>query len=206
MPTGPLSGIRVLDLSRLLPGPYATLVLADLGAEVVKVEDPEGGDYLRNLPPLAVGADDEEGGSGMYRALNRGKTSIVIDLKSPEGPALLARLCAKADVLVDGFRPGVLEKFGLGPAALVERFPRLIVCSITGFGRTGPWKDRAGHDIGYLALSGALARCGESPDVAPRLPGVQLADLMGGAQGLGDGLGNANTGGLFEITTFAQTS
>ena len=171
MAPGPLSGVRVLDLSRLLPGPCATLVLADLGAEVVKVEDPEGGDYLRHLPPLT----SDEGGGGMFAALNRGKTSIVIDLKSPDGPALLAKLCAKADVLVEGFRPGVLEKFGLGPAALVERFPRLIVCSITGFGRSGPWKDRAGTTsatsrsrVRWLAVAAHLRQRPASPGCSSR--------------------------------------
>ena len=139
MGAGPLSGVRVLDLSRLLPGPYASLVLADLGAEVVKVEDPEAGDYLRHLPPLT----DDASGGGMFAALNRGKQSLVLDLKASGGPALLLRLCARADVLLEGFRPGVLEKFGVGPEALRAKFPRLIVCSISGFGRTGPWKDRA---------------------------------------------------------------
>lgn len=174
----PLSGVRVVDLSRLLPGPYASLLLADLGADVLKVEDPEAGDYLRNLPPLV----DEASGGGMFAALNRGKRSLVLDLKAPGGPALLRRLLAGADVLLEGFRPGVLEKFGLGPAHLCAEFPRLVVCSITGYGRTGPWKDRAGHDIGYLALAGVLARCGDSPARAPALPGVQLADVMGGGQ------------------------
>ena len=178
---GPLSGVRVLDLSRLLPGPYATLVFADLGADVVKVEDEGAGDYLRHLPPLAPASASGEPG-GMFAALNRGKRSIALDLKKPAGAELFARLCAQADVLVEGFRPGVMARLGFSPESLCARFPRLIVCSISGFGQTGPWAQRAGHDIGYLALSGALARCGESSETAPRLPGVQLADLMGGAQ------------------------
>ena len=174
----PLSDVRVLDLTRLLPGPYATLVLGDLGAEVIKVEDPAPGDYLRHLPPLA------EGGSsgGMFAALNRGKRSIVIDLKAQGGATLLRRLCARADVLVEGFRPGVMARLGLAPAALCADFPRLVVCSISGYGQTGPWCGRAGHDIGYLALAGVLDRCGDDPAAAPSLPGVQLADVMGGAQ------------------------
>jgi alpha-methylacyl-CoA racemase len=171
----PLSGIRVLDLTRLLPGPYATLVLSDLGAEVVKLEDPALGDYLRNLPPL-TGA----GNGGMFAALNRGKRSISLDLKASEGPALLRKLARAADVLVEGFRPGVLERLGCAPAQLCEENPRLVCCSITGFGQTGPWRDRAGHDIGYLALAGVLSRCGTGE--LPQLPGVQLADLFGGAQ------------------------
>ena len=149
----------MLDLSRLLPGPYATLVLSDLGASVVKVEDPEAGDYLREISP------------GMFAALNRGKRSIVLDLKSPEGGAQLGSLCAHADVLVESFRPGVLERL------LAPPWPgRLVVCRISGFGQSqSPWRDRAGHDIGYLALSGVLARNG-------CVPAVQLADLFGGAQ------------------------
>jgi len=169
--------VRVLDLTRLLPGPFATLLLADLGADVVRVEDPAAGDYVRHLPPL--GAD---GQGGMFAALNRGKRSIAIDLKDAAGVRLLRALCAKADVLVEGFRPGVLERLGLAPARLVEENPRLIVCSISGYGQSGPWRERAGHDIDYLALSGALSRCGESAGAPPRLPGVQVADVMGGAQ------------------------
>ena len=171
----PLAGIRVLDLTRLLPGPYATLVLSDLGADVVKVEDPQLGDYLRHLPPLTDG-----GGGGMFAALNRGKRSLALNLKEPDGPALLRRLAARADVLVEGFRPGVLAKFGCSPTELCEHNPRLVACSISGFGQTGPWRARAGHDIGYLALAGVLARCGTGE--RPELPGVQLADLFGGAQ------------------------
>jgi len=136
---GPLSGIRVLDLTRLIPGPYCSLVLSDLGADVVKVEDPEAGDYLREVSPR------------MFAALNRGKRSIALDLKSDPEP--LRTLCAAADVLVEGFRPGVLER--LAPFVLQD-FPRLVVCRISGFGQTGPRRDRAGHGIGYLALSGAL--------------------------------------------------
>ncbi len=175
--------MRVLDLTRLLPGPLATLLLADLGADIVKVEEPGGGDFLRHLPPLT-----SDGTGGMFAALNRGKRSIEIDLKSAEGARLLRALCAKADVLVEGFRPGVLERLGLSPQMLLEEFPRLIVCSISGFGQTGPWRERAGHDIGYLALSGALARCGADGLLPPQLPGVQIADVMGGAQSAAIGI------------------
>jgi alpha-methylacyl-CoA racemase len=180
----PLAGVRVLDLTRLLPGPFATLLLADLGADVVKIEDTGAGDYLRHLPPLTSskgpGSDDEMG--GMYVALNRGKRSIAIDLKTPAGLSILKRMCARADVLVEGFRPGVMARLGLAPEELCKEFPRLIVCSLSGYGQTGPWSGKAGHDIGYLALSGALSRCGDDPTTAPQLPGVQLADVMGGAQ------------------------
>jgi alpha-methylacyl-CoA racemase len=162
---GPLAGIRAVDLTRLYPGPYATLLLADLGAEVVKVEDAAEGDLLRGLPE-------------QFEALNRGKRSIAIDLKAREGPALLRRLCARADVLIEGFRPGVLERLGCSPSALSAEFPRLVICSLTGFGQTGPLRGRAGHDIGYLALGGVLSRCGLGE--GPALPGAQFADFFGG--------------------------
>ena len=154
----PLSGVRVLDLSRLLPGPYASLVLSDLGADVVKVEDPDPGDYLRAISP------------GMYAALNRGKRSIVLDLKTAQGAAQLRSLCARADVLIESFRPGVLERLGF--SSLLAAPERLIVCRISGYGQEGPWRDRAGHDIGYMARVGALARGGFS--------GLQIADISGG--------------------------
>jgi alpha-methylacyl-CoA racemase len=159
--SGPLEGIRVLDLSRLLPGPYASLVLSDLGADVVKVEDPEPGDYLREIS------------AGMFAALNRGKRSIVLDLKTPDGAAELRRLCAVADVLIESFRPGVLERLGFSD--LLANPGRLVICRISGFGQSGPWRDRAGHDIGYAALAGIVAR-------NRGLPAVQLGDLFGGAQ------------------------
>jgi alpha-methylacyl-CoA racemase len=147
----------VLDLSRLLPGPYCSLLLSDLGADVVKVEDPAPGDYLRALSPQ------------MFAALNRGKRSIVLEL--PAKAAILRELASRADVLVESFRPGVLERL------LPEPWPaRLVVVRISGFGQApSPWRERAGHDIGYIALAGILARNGA-------LPGVQLADLFAGAQ------------------------
>jgi len=157
----PLDGVRVLDLSRLLPGPYASLVLSDLGADVVKVEDPDPGDYLREISP------------GMFAALNRGKRSIVLDLKSPEGAAQLRQLCAAADVLLESFRPGVLERLGF--ADLLREPRRLVICRISGYGQSGAWRDRAGHDIGYVGLAGVIARNGD-------VPAVQLGDLFGGAQ------------------------
>jgi len=157
----PLDGVRVLDLSRLLPGPYASLVLSDLGADVVKVEDPDPGDYLREISP------------GMYAALNRGKRSIVLDLKISSGAAELRRLCAVSDVLIESFRPGVLERLGF--ADLLADPGRLVICRISGYGQRGPWRDRAGHDIGYVALAGIVARNGG-------VPAVQLADLFGGGQ------------------------
>lgn len=169
----PLAGVRVLDLSRLLPGPYATLVLADLGAEVVKLEDPRGGDYLRHLPPLAGDA------SGAFQVLNRNKRSLALDLKAPGGAAALLRLARAFDVLVESFRPGVLERLGAGHAALRAANPRLVLCAITGYGQEGPYRDLAGHDLNYAAIAGALALNG--PPEAPLPFGVPPADVAGGA-------------------------
>ncbi len=169
----PLAGVRVLDLSRLLPGPYATLVLADLGAEVVKVEEPRGGDYLRWIPPLA-GAQ-----SGAFHALNRNKRSLALDLKAEGGAAVLRRLARSFDVLVESFRPGVLERLGVGQEALRAENPRLVTCAITGYGQDGPYRDLAGHDLNYCAIAGALAVNG--PAEAPLPYGVPPADVTGGA-------------------------
>ncbi len=169
----PLAGIRVLDLSRLVPGPYCTLVLADLGADVVKVEELPGGDYLRWIPPLA----GEQ--SGYFHALNRNKRSLRLDLKKPEGAAALRRLTRRFDVLVESFRPGVLENLGLGYGELRKENRGLVFCSITGYGQDGPYRDRAGHDLDYCALAGVLGLNG--PPEAPLPLGVQVADVAGGA-------------------------
>jgi crotonobetainyl-CoA:carnitine CoA-transferase CaiB-like acyl-CoA transferase len=169
----PLAGVRILDLSRLLPGPLTTLVLADLGAEVDKIEDAGAGDYLRLAPPHA------DGTSVVFHALNRGKRSAVIDLKHPAGRAALERALARYDVLFEQFRPGVLDRLGLGHARLRELFPRLIVCALTGYGQNGPLRDRAGHDLNYLARGGVLGTMGP-PGAPPALPGFQMADIGGG--------------------------
>jgi crotonobetainyl-CoA:carnitine CoA-transferase CaiB-like acyl-CoA transferase len=169
----PLQGLRVLDLSRLLPGPYATLVLADLGADVVKLEDPSGGDYLRYMPPMA----GEQ--SGWFHALNRNKRSLGLDLRRPEGPPTFLRLARRFDVVVESFRPGVLDRLGIGWEALSRENPRLVLCSISGYGQDGPYRDRAGHDIDYVALAGVLALNG--PPERPVPPGVQVADVAGGS-------------------------
>ncbi|MBC7976741.1 MAG: CoA transferase, partial [Myxococcales bacterium] len=169
-----LDGIRILDLSRLLPGPFLTMVLADLGADVVKIEDPRLGDYMRQFPPAKGGI------SGRYLAVNRGKRSIVLDLKTAAGRDALLRMAAQADVVVESFRPGVMDKLGVGYAALAQANPGIVMCSISGFGQTGPYVDRAGHDLGYIALAGVLAMGGEAGG-APMMPGVQIADLAGGA-------------------------
>ena len=169
-----LTGIRVLDLSRLLPGPFLTMVLADMGADVVKVEDPKLGDYLRAFPPAKGGM------SGRFLAVNRGKRSIALDLKDAAPKATFLAMVEKADVVVESFRPGVMAKLGLGYDALAARNPKIVLCSISGFGQTGPYVDRAGHDLGYIALAGVLAMGGAAGG-APSMPGVQIADLAGGA-------------------------
>jgi crotonobetainyl-CoA:carnitine CoA-transferase CaiB-like acyl-CoA transferase len=169
----PLLGIRVLDLSRLLPGPYASLVLADLGADVVKIEDRGGGDYLRWMPPLAGQQ------SGAFHALNRNKRSLALDLKAPGGPGVLQRLAASADVVLESFRPGVLERLGVGWEALRQANPRLVLCSISGYGQEGPYRALAGHDLDYCAIAGVLAVNGPADRPVPL--GIQAADLCGGA-------------------------
>lgn len=163
----------MLDLTRLLPGPFATLVLTDLGAQVDKVEDPHGGDYLRHMPPQ-VGDQN-----AAFLALNRGKRSIVLDLKRPEGRDALLAMLARYDVLIEQFRPGVLDRLGLAHDELRRRFPRLVIAAITGYGQTGPLAHRAGHDINYLARSGILGLTGPE-DAPPQPPGFQLADVSGG--------------------------
>lgn len=171
---GPLNSVRVLDLSRLLPGPFCSLILSELGADVVKVEDTTIGDYLRLFPPQKGGL------GGAFYAVNRGKRSISIDLKKPEGRDLLLRMIPDYRVVLESFRPGVLERLGLGYEVLSSVRPDVVLCSITGYGQDGPLKDRAGHDINYLALAGVLA-AGGVKDGRPALPGVQIADVAGGA-------------------------
>jgi len=149
-------------------------VLADLGADVIKIEAPGAGDYMRNMPPTKAGM------SGGYWALNRDKRSVELNLKNAEDCERFLKLSERADVILESFRPGVLDRLGIGYDVLAKRNPSIIVCSISGFGQTGPYAHRAGHDIGYLALSGALALGGE-PDGKPALPGVQIADIGGGA-------------------------
>lgn len=170
-----LRGIKVLDLSRLLPGPFLTMIFADMGADVVKVEDPRMGDYLRGMPPLHA-----SGMSGRYLAVNRGKRSIALDLKVAAARDAFLKLVDTADVLVESFRPGVMDKLGLGYATLAARNPAIIVCSISGYGQTGPYALRAGHDLNYIATAGVLAMTGPTGG-APQMPGVQIADMAGGA-------------------------
>jgi alpha-methylacyl-CoA racemase len=169
----PLTGVRVLDLTRLLPGPFCTMLLADMGADVVKVEEPGGGDYLRWTPPLAGGQ------SALFNAINRNKRSITLNLKSSAGHDLLLRLVENADVLVEGNRPGVMARLGLGWDALHARNPKLVMCSITGYGQDGPFASRAGHDLNYMATAGALGLNG-AIDGPPVPLSVQVADIGGG--------------------------
>ena len=168
-----LDGVRILDLTRLLPGPFASLVLADLGAAVDKMEDPHGGDYARISGP-PIGAQ-----SALFHTLNRGKRSLVLDLKRPEGVAAFKRLVPRYDVVFEQFRPGVLDRLGVGHRTLLELNPRLVVCALTGYGQTGPLRDRAGHDLNYLGRAGLLGMQGPA-GALPQIPGFQLADVSGG--------------------------
>lgn len=170
----PLTGVRVLDLTRLLPGPFATLVLADLGADVVKVEAPGAGDYMRAMPPAKGGM------SGGFWAVNRGKRSIVLDLKDDADRDRFLDMVESADIVIESFRPGVIDRLGVGYAALRERNPKIVLCSISGYGQDGPYEQRAGHDINYIGLAGVLALGGDAGG-PPLVPGVQIADLAGGA-------------------------
>jgi crotonobetainyl-CoA:carnitine CoA-transferase CaiB-like acyl-CoA transferase len=171
--SSPLAGIRVLDLTRLLPGPLATLVLADLGAAIDKIEDPDVGDYARVLPPIVAGQ------GAAFHALNRGKRSAVLDLRRREGVLAFERLVPRYDVVLEQFRPGVLDRLGIGHARLLALNPKLVVAALTGYGQSGPLRDRAGHDLDYLARAGLLGLQGPE-DGKPQIPAFQLADVSGG--------------------------
>jgi alpha-methylacyl-CoA racemase len=166
----PLFGVRVLDFSRLLPGPFASQILVDLGAEVIKIEDSQG-DYIRYSPPLAL-----DGNSALFHAINRGKKSIQLDLKNSSDKLVFAHLLKSSDVLIEGFRPGIMEKLGFSPRQLLLDYPHLIVCSISGYGQDGILAMRAGHDINYLAQAGILG-LSDKPNIIP----IQVADLAGGS-------------------------
>ncbi len=169
----PLTGIRVLDLTRLLPGAFCTMLLADMGADVIKVEEPGTGDYMRWTPPMV------DGQSALFNALNRNKRSLTLNLKSEAGRDLLLRLVDRSAVLVEGNRPGVMDRLGLGWPVLHARNPALIMCSITGYGQDGPMAARAGHDINYVATAGVLGLNGARG--APPSPlAVQVGDVGGG--------------------------
>ena len=180
-PIKPLDGVRVLDLTRLLPGGYCSLLLSDMGADVVKVEEPGKGDYIRWTPPM-VGEE-----SAAHRALNRGKRSITLNLKSLQGLDLLKRLTGRSDVLVESFRPGVMDRLGVGWTALHEVNPALVYCAITGYGQDGPYRDRVGHDINYIGYGGVLGIIGPR-DGPPVVPGVQIGDVGGGGMAAAVGI------------------
>jgi alpha-methylacyl-CoA racemase len=178
----PLSDVRVLDLTRLLPGGFCSLLLADLGAEVLKVEDTGMGDYIRWAPPYYGDEEQQELGtrSSLYLALNRGKRSIRLDLKSEQGREALLRLVERHDVVLDGFRPGVLDRLGVGYDEMRNANSALVYCAITGYGQDGPYAQRAGHDMNYLGLVGLLGLTG-AKDGPPVQSGGQIADIGGGA-------------------------
>ena len=178
--SGPLSGMTVLDLSRVLAGPWATQGLADLGAEVIKVERPGAGDDTRHWgPPFAVQTDGQQGDAAYFFAANRGKRSVTVDIARPEGADIVRRLAAKADVVVENFKVGGLKKYGLDYPSLAALNPRLVYCSITGFGQTGPYADRAGYDYMIQAMGGLMSITGE-PGRPPVKVGVAVADLFAG--------------------------
>ncbi|WP_049898505.1 CaiB/BaiF CoA transferase family protein [Halococcus agarilyticus] len=170
-----LDGIRVLDFTRLLPGPYATQLLADNGADVVKIEDTDVGDYGRALPPHT-----ERGVSALFDTVNRGKRSVALDLKTSAGRDVIHELVREADVLVEGFRPGVTERLGIDDDTVREHNDDIVYCSLTGYGQTGPDADRAGHDLNYVGAAGLLDMTRRSRDEAPRIPGYPIGDMAGG--------------------------
>jgi crotonobetainyl-CoA:carnitine CoA-transferase CaiB-like acyl-CoA transferase len=174
----PLDGLRVLDLTRLLPGGFCTLLFADLGAEVLKVEDTGMGDYIRWAPPYYDGAEDSAK-SALYLSLNRGKRSIRVNLKEERGREVLLRLVRDYDVLLEGNRPGVMDRLGVGYERLAQENPALVYCAITGYGQDGPYRDRSGHDMNYLGLVGLLGLTGEKGGPPVQSAG-QIADLGGG--------------------------
>ncbi|MBA3979231.1 MAG: carnitine dehydratase [Alcanivorax sp.] len=171
---GPLSTLKVLDFSALLPGPFGTLVLADLGADVLRVESPTRPDMVRMLPPM------DDGISAVHGYLNRSKRSMAVDLKKPEGVEVIRRLVQDYDIVVEQFRPGVMDRLGVGYEALRAINPGLIYCSITGYGQTGPYRDRAGHDLNYLSIAGMTAYNGRR-DSGPAPMAFQVADVAGGS-------------------------
>jgi len=168
--TAALKGIRILDLSRLLPFNYCTMMLADLGAEVLKVEEPKIGDYMRWMPPKLK----KEG--AVFLMANRNKKSMTLNLKKDKGKDIIRQLVKEHDVLFESFRPGVMDKLGLGYEALKEINPKLVFCSSTGYGQNGPYKSRPGHDMNYLSVAGILNASGQSEKV-PSIPSIPVADM-----------------------------
>lgn len=171
---GPLSSLKVLDFSTLLPGPFASLLLADMGAEVLRIESPSRADLIRVLPP------HDQGVAASHAYLNRNKRGMALDLKKPEAVEMVKQLVREYDIVLEQFRPGVMDKLGVGYEALRAINPKLIYVSITGYGQTGPYKDRAGHDINYLALAGVASYTGRR-EGGPLPLGIQVADVAGGS-------------------------
>lgn len=168
-----LEGIKVLDLTRLAPGPYCTMSLGDMGAEIIKIEDPVAGDYMRVMGAVKVKETPE------FLMLNRNKKSIVLDLKSEQGVDIFLSLVAQADVLIEQFRPGVMDRLGLGYEKLSKINPGLVYCSLSGYGQTGPYKNDSGHDLNYMALAAVLDSIAK-PGEAPTIPGIYIGDIFSG--------------------------
>lgn len=182
---GPLSGLKVLDLTRLLPGPVASLHLVDLGAEVIKIEDTGAGDYARTMGPRASkSGSGKRGDSLFFSMINRSKKSLRLDLKQAAGVEVFLRLAKEADVILESFRPGVVDKLGIGYKTIQALNPRVVYCSISGYGQTGPWADTAAHDINFIATAGLLDQIGVAEGGVsgpPAIPNLQVGDLLGGA-------------------------
>lgn len=169
----PLEELRIIDLSRLLPGPYCTMLLADLGAEVIKIEEPKLGDYIRRIPPY-IGTE-----SALFLSVNRNKKGMTLNLKSEKGREVFYKLAERSDVILESFRPGVTERLGVHYEKIKEINPKIIYCSISGYGKDGPYRDWVGHDVNYTGFGGILGITGER-NGPPVVPGVQIADLAGG--------------------------
>ena len=211
----PLKNLKILDLTYLLPGPYGTMMLADLGADIIKVENPNNPDMLRMLPPIVNGI------SAVYAHINRGKKSLALDLKSPESKNIIYKLIKDYDIIIEQFRPGVMEKLGFGYNDLNKINPSIIYCSITGYGQTGSYSQRAGHDINYMALSGVDSFSGRKA-TGPSLHGIQIADIASGAKnmvigilaayikrqatGQGDHIDISITDGVFAMSAFTTAA
>jgi len=171
---GPLTSMKILDFSTLLPGPYATMLLADMGAEVLRIEAPDRVDLVRVMPPYDGGVSTAHG------FLNRGKQSLALNLKNESSRAKVLELVRDYDIVIEQFRPGVMDRLGIGYETLKAINPKLIYCAITGYGQTGPYKDRAGHDINYLSVAGVGSHCGRVQSGPPPM-GIQIADVAGGS-------------------------
>lgn len=168
-----LDRIKILDMSRLLPGPYGTMLLADLGADVIKIEDPDAGDYARFQEPMV------EGQGALFTMVNRNKRSVQLDLKKEKGRETFMKLAEDADVIFEQFRPGIVEKLGVDYESVKESNPEIIYCSLSGYGQEGPYKERVGHDLNYISLGGLLDMT-RSKGGEPAIPGVPISDMVGG--------------------------